>query len=126
MTYDTDTLHSTADSPGAPAASVVICGNPDCDITAAQELYSRLLGALEDRQSVVFNMAQVERIDTAIMQMLCAFVRDAQTIGVAVQWQQASPALWQAAELLNVAAHLALPEESRQDGRSTTANVEKQ
>jgi len=57
----------------------------------------------------VIDATHVERVDTAVLQMLCAFVRDAQASGIVVQWRQSSPALENAARLLNVRACLALP-----------------
>ena len=49
-----------------------------------------------------------ERVDTAALQILCAFFRDAEVNGLVVQWQHPSPALQNAARLLNVSTCLAL------------------
>ncbi|MBM3225941.1 MAG: STAS domain-containing protein, partial [Candidatus Tectomicrobia bacterium] len=52
---------------------------------------------------------QVERADTAALQLLCALFQDAEADHWDVQWHQPSVALQNAAQLLNVSAHLALP-----------------
>ena len=126
MTHATDTIHRTDASPGETLDSIVIYGSPELDIAGAQGLYGNLLTAMQARQPVIFDMAQVERIDTAVLQMLCAFVRDAQAIGLPVHWRQASPSLRNAARLLDVEACLSLPVPSQRDDRGTTANLEKQ
>lgn len=87
----------------------MICCNACLDISGAHDLYSRLHAALTACQPVLLDATHVERTDTAVLQMLCAFIRDAQTSGMVVQWQQPSPALQHAAWLLNVSAYLALP-----------------
>lgn len=79
------------------------------DISGVWDLHGRLSKALEAQQPVVLDAAQVERIDTAVLQTLCAFFQDAQASGVVVQWQQPSLAVQTAARLLNVSACLALP-----------------
>ncbi len=104
----------------------VVCGGAELDIAGAQALHARLLATLSAGRPVVFDMAQVERVDTAIIQMLCAFVRDAQTMGMPVHWQHISPALQSAARLLNVEACLRLPLASPWDDQGAVANLEKQ
>jgi anti-anti-sigma regulatory factor len=79
------------------------------DISGVREFHGKLRHALEAQQPVVLNAAQVERIDTAVLQTLCAFFQDARAHGMVVQWQQPSLAVLHAARLLNVSACLALP-----------------
>ncbi len=63
---------------------------------------------LQARQPVVLDATHIERVDTAALQILCAFFRDAEVNGLVVQWQHPSPALQNAARLLNVSTCLAL------------------
>ena len=111
MHHDTGTTNAATQSPtDVPQATVISCA-ADLDISGARDLYSRLQSALAARQPVVLDATQVERVDTAGLQILCAFVRDAVASGMAVQWQQPSLALRNAARLLNVSACLTLPAE---------------
>jgi len=109
MPHDTGTsATATASSTEAPHTTLIYC-SPELDISGAQDLYDTLQAALRTQCPVVLDATHVERVDTAVLQMLCAFVRDAQGSGIAVQWRQPSPALENAARLLNIRACLALP-----------------
>ena len=109
MPHDTGTsATATASSTEAPHTTLIYC-SPELDISGAQDLYHTLQDALRARCPVTLDATRVERIDTAVLQLLCAFVRDAQASGIVVQWRQSSPALENAARLLNVRACLALP-----------------
>ena len=72
------------------------------DITVAEEYRLKLLDALNKLQSVNLLAKKVERADTAALQMLCAFVKDANTAGISVNWHEPSKNLRQAAELLGL------------------------
>jgi ABC-type transporter Mla MlaB component len=97
----------TADVPEA----TVICCDACFDIAGARDFYNRLQAALQARQPVVLDATHIERVDTAALQILCAFFRDAEVNGLVVQWHQPSPALQHAAQLLNVSTYLALSAE---------------
>ncbi len=109
MPHDTGTsATATASSTEAPHTTLIYC-SPELDISGAQDLYDTLQVALRAQCPVVLDATHVERVDTAVLQMLCAFVRAAQGSGMAVQWRQPSAALENAARLLNIRACLALP-----------------
>jgi phospholipid transport system transporter-binding protein len=83
---------------------------PAClDIAGVQELHQQLRTALAVQQSVVLDATQVERADTAALQLLCAFVQAAQGNGVEWRWQRPSLAFRNTARLLGLETHLALP-----------------
>jgi anti-anti-sigma regulatory factor len=109
MPHDTGTSATATASPAEAPHTTMICCSPELDISGAQDLYDKLQTALGAQGPVVLDATQVERVDTAVLQMLCAFMRDAQASGIVVQWRQPSPALENAARLLNVRACLALP-----------------
>ena len=98
----------TGETSDAQHPTVIRC-DACLDISGVWDLHGRLRNMLETQQSVVLDAAQVERIDTAVLQTLCAFFQDAQASGMVVQWQQPSLAVQTAARLLNVSACLALP-----------------
>jgi len=80
---------------------VIAVGN--ClDITIAHELHGKLCKALIAQCPVTINASQVERADTAALQMLCTFFRDCDTEGSEVKWKQPSEVLCNAARLLGL------------------------
>ena len=80
----------------------------------ADSLKSALLRLLEEAQPVTLEVAAVQRIDTAALQLLAAFVRDRRTAGRQVAWRGRAAALDSAAALLGLSGMLELPAE---DGR---------
>ena len=83
------------------------CGE-SMDISVTAELHTQLLKALESKQTVVLDAAQVERADTAALQMLSAFIQDANAQQQTVQWKSPSEALSVSAELLGLSSLLKL------------------
>ncbi|HET9391481.1 MAG TPA: STAS domain-containing protein [Steroidobacteraceae bacterium] len=81
----------------------------ECTVSEAAELKSRLGRLIRVRRPVTLDIGGVERIDTAAMQIIAAFVRDRATQGLVVQWQGSSGALSSAARLLGLAPLLKLP-----------------
>ena len=92
----------------AQCSTVIHC-DVCLDIAGVEELYDRLHAALEAHRPIILETAQVERIDTAALQIFCAFFQEAQVRGMLVSWQQPSPALCTAARLLDLTACLGLP-----------------
>jgi anti-anti-sigma regulatory factor len=110
--YVTESTATPADTATAPVASsvsplVVTCAT-SLDIAEVQLLYGQLQHLLTKRQPVVLDAAQVERADSAALQLLSAFVQEAQTRGMQVHWEQPSAALLDAVRLLDLGAYLAL------------------
>ncbi len=89
-------------------ATVITC-DPCLDIASARGLYGQLQEAVDAGGPVVFRAEQVERIDTAALQVLSVFVREAQARHIAVQWLRPSLPLQQAAATLDLTAMMALP-----------------
>jgi anti-anti-sigma regulatory factor len=78
------------------------------DISGVESLHAMLTGALAGGKGVLLRAGDVQRADTAALQLLTAFARDAQLRGVALQWQSPSPAVCRAARLLGLTARLGL------------------
>lgn len=72
------------------------------DISAVGELRDELLASLESGQAVELSAAAVERIDTAALQVLSAFCKDARDRAQQVTWHEPSPALIEAVGLLGL------------------------
>ena len=75
----------------------------------AAVLKNSLLQVLDEPGQVTIDAKSVERIDTAIIHVLCAFVRDRAARGLTVSWGNPTQAFLDAARLLGVSAMLALP-----------------
>ncbi len=83
----------------------------DCTVAASAALKSGLLEVLREPASVTLDIASVQRIDTAGIQLIAAFVRERESLGLQVEWRGAAPAFTSAARLLGVASVLRLPEQ---------------
>jgi anti-anti-sigma regulatory factor len=78
----------------------------------AAALKDTLLQVLDASGSVAIDARSVERIDTAVIQVLCAFVRDRAARNLPVVWRGTPQPLLDAARLLGVGAMLALPSQA--------------
>lgn len=94
----------------APAAStdeeqvVVLAAN--CSVKDAAALKTSLCALASQNTSVTLDASAVERVDTATMQLLCAFVRDRGSRNQSIVWRGKSQALHDAVRLLGVGALL--------------------
>jgi len=79
------------------------------DIAGVAEFYACCLEALETQQNIMLNASQVERVDTATLQVLGAFIQDANTRQQSVNWETPSEPLCQSAALLGLSEILCLP-----------------
>lgn len=93
----------------APSAVVVTLPSV-CTVKDAASLKDSLCAVSDEPTSVTLDVRAVERIDTAIFQLLYAFVRDRAARDFAVAWLGAPAALLDAATLLGLSAPLKLPE----------------
>jgi len=72
------------------------------------DLQSQLGERLDESGTVLIDASGAERVDTAILQLLAAFVRDLRADARAVEWSGCSPALRRAAEALGLVSALGL------------------
>lgn len=95
--------------PSSVEPSSIEIGLPaDCRMAAQTALLAELLGAL-DAPSTHLDGRAVERVDTAALQLLTLFRREATARGCAVSWLGASNILCEAAGVLGLAQALDLP-----------------
>lgn len=80
----------------------------DCRIAGQLSLKDELTGRL-GAAAIEFDGRQVERVDTAALQLLVLFRRDFVKRGGVISWLGASDALNEAANLLGLAQTLELP-----------------
>ena len=77
------------------------------DISSVSELKAELTSALDLGSPVVLDPSAVERADTASLQLLLAFLREATRSSVAVRVLRGSEAFHEAAQTLGLEASLA-------------------
>ncbi len=80
------------------------------NIPDAAELHKQLKGLLERSQPVVLDASSIEAIDTAALQLLCAFYREAPKRGLEVTWREPSESLCRNAGYLGLGDALGLPQ----------------
>ncbi len=79
-----------------------------CSVKDAAALKTSLCAVANEGGAVTLDASAVERVDTATMQLLCAFVRDRSARNQSVVWRGQSQALQDAVRLLGVGALLNL------------------
>jgi ABC-type transporter Mla MlaB component len=84
----------------------------ECTVAEADGLKSELARRLDESGTVTVDVTALQRIDTAGLQLLAAFVRDRRTAGRAVAWRGRAAALDAAAGLLGLGSMLELQGEA--------------
>ena len=87
--------------------TIIVCDH-QVDIAKAGALRDVLLAALIDKKPVVLDAGDVERVDTAALQVLTAFFVDANAQNLKARWQNPSSAIINAASLLGLTDSLGL------------------
>ncbi len=93
---------------GSVADSALVALPADCRMSVQAGLMTELLQAL-DQRVVVLDGRNVERVDTAALQLLALFRRELNTRGGSSSWRDSSDALNDAANLLGLTRLLELP-----------------
>jgi phospholipid transport system transporter-binding protein len=81
----------------------------ECTVSDAGSLKERLASLLEEPQAVTLDVTALQRIDTAGLQVIIAFIRERAGHGRPVEWQGTAPVLATAAQLLGLTSLLRLP-----------------
>jgi ABC-type transporter Mla MlaB component len=74
----------------------------DCTIAEATALKAGLMQLLSHESAVTLDGSAVQRIDTACLQLLAAFVLEREARGRHVEWQEATDALTSSARTLGL------------------------
>jgi phospholipid transport system transporter-binding protein len=93
----------------AGTGSVAFAVAAECTVADSSSLKSGLAKLVDESDVVTLDISAVQRIDTAGLQVIAAFVRERESHGRQVQWQGSAPALSTAARLLGLSALLKLP-----------------
>jgi ABC-type transporter Mla MlaB component len=102
---------AAAAQPTATSASTLALAS-HCSVKDAAALKDSLCRFVGATGPVTLDVRSLERIDTATVQLLCAFVRARSERNQKVEWLGDSTALAEAARLLGVRSLLVLPTDS--------------
>jgi ABC-type transporter Mla MlaB component len=80
----------------------------ECTVADASSLKAGLAKLLDESGIVTLDVSAVQRIDTAGLQVIAAFVRERESQGRQVEWRGSAPALTAAAKLLGLSSFLKL------------------
>lgn len=103
-----DNVSNAAAAGGSTSDSIVALAS-NCTVKDAAALKDTLCAVLDSDVAITLDISSVERIDTATIQVLCAFVRQRGAAARSVVWSGTSDAVEEAARLLGVRSLLALP-----------------
>ena len=78
------------------------------NIADVTEMQGELLAMLDKGGEVIIDASRIERIDTAMLQVLCAFGEDARGRGIKLEWREPSEYFIESARQLDLAACLGL------------------
>ena len=81
----------------------------ECLVSDAGSLKENLAALLDEPLPVTLDIAALQRIDTAGLQVITAFVRERAGHGRTVEWQGTAPVMTTAAQLLGLTTLLRLP-----------------
>jgi len=98
-----------AAAPGKDPASNTLALAAECTVSDAGSLKESLAALLNEPQAVTLDVTALQRIDTAGLQLITAFVRERAGHGRPVEWQGTAPVLATAAQLLGLTSLLKLP-----------------
>lgn len=100
---------ANVEAAAAPASQPVVTLGSNCTVKDAAALKQSLCAVLNSEAAVIIDVGAVDRIDTAAIQLLCAFVRQRAADAHSVMWRGTPAALREAAGLLGVSELLGLP-----------------
>lgn len=97
-------------SAGRAGDTVPLVLDAELGIRTVTELHRQLLALRDEARVVAVDGRAVQRVDTAALQALVAFVRARQAAGLGVRWDAVSDRVRRVAGDLGLGAALALPE----------------
>lgn len=91
---------------------LIISCDTHVDISNVADIYQNLKKAFHDGRHVEIDASIIERIDTAVLQLFCAFIKKAESADLSVTWTSVSDSLRTSAELIGLASELNFPSQS--------------
>src|SRR5262245_60225116 len=93
-----------ASNESVPASMFVLASH--CTAKDAVAMKASLCGIVAEMLPVAFDVGNVERIDAATMQLLCAFAKERRSRDLKIEWRGTSQVFEEAVRLLGVGALL--------------------
>jgi ABC-type transporter Mla MlaB component len=91
----------------APVTTLALAA--ECTVADATALKESLAALRDQPLAVTLDVTALQRIDTAGLQVISAFIRERAGHGRPVEWRGNAPALTNAAQLLGLTSLLGLP-----------------
>ncbi len=95
--------------------AIIDCGK-SLGMDDIDDMYADLLSLLAEDKQVSFDCSKIERIDTAALQMLCAFARESDIHGFTIVWDKTSDIFVHNARLIGLAGIMGLTNSRNDDG----------
>jgi ABC-type transporter Mla MlaB component len=95
--------------PAPEPISTTLALPAECLVSGATSLKESLAALMNEPQPVTLDVGSLQRIDTAALQVITAFLRERSASGRAVEWNGSAPTLTTAAHLLGLTSLLNLP-----------------
>ena len=96
-------------APAKEPASNTLALAAECTVSDAGSLKETLAGLVDQPQAVTLDVSALQRIDTAGLQVITAFVLERAANGRPTEWQGTAPVLATAAQLLGLTFIFKLP-----------------
>ena len=93
-----------------PRSPGVFTLSAECTIAESAPLQADLTRLLDKDAPVTLDAKELQRVDTAGMQVIAAFIRERTANGRQVEWRNTPPTLLSAARLLGLSSLLGLPQ----------------
>ena len=106
---ETGSARASAPAQTVEKPATVLALAAECVVAGASALKESLAGLLDEPQPITLDITSLQRIDTAGLQVLTAFIRERAGNGRTVEWRGTAPALTSAAQLLGLTSLLKLP-----------------
>lgn len=103
------TAHKATPPTPVEKPSTTLALAAECMVSGASSLKDSLASLLDEPLPVTLDITTLQRIDTAGLQVITAFVRERAGHGRTVEWQGTAPVLTTAAQLLGLTSLLRLP-----------------
>ncbi len=98
-----------ASNPRPPAdEALVVRLSPVLRIADVAELYAQLAPSVQAKGQVAIDASEVETLDTAVFQLLCALAAEHRSRDAKLAWREPSQAFRTGAGLLGLESHLGL------------------
>lgn len=78
----------------------------ELNIAATADLYDRMQPFLDQKEEILLDASKVEVVDSAALQLLLVFVREAQERSISTRWESASKKFLNTVTLLGFQQHL--------------------